>query len=105
MNKHLTTLPCKGYTSENFDYGLEFDCAYPFDSSCEDCVCNGGNHDPRYTMTMQPKKPSKFILATKDHALRDQEGRDRRGNNLINVSQYKLELSFNNFIKKLKKTV
>jgi hypothetical protein len=61
----MRILLCQGY-KEWTDCGYEFDCGYGFDGSCEDCVCNGGNCDPRYFYDKQPKKLSDFIIYTKE---------------------------------------
>ena len=61
------TLPCGGFKTWT-DYGYEYDCIYSGDCSCDDCVCTGGEYDPRYLEQAQPKKLSKFIIRTRDEA-------------------------------------
>ena len=59
----MKTLPCEGYKS----WG---DCGYRSDIECGDCVCAGGDFDPRYDYNKQPKKLSKYVLYTKEKARR-----------------------------------
>lgn len=61
----MKILSCEGYQTWT-DCGYEYDCGYGFDGFCDDCVCNGGDCDPRYLYDKQPRKLSKFIIHTKE---------------------------------------
>jgi len=61
----MKELPC-GENKSWTDCGYEYDCDYGFDESCENCVCCGGDCDPRYPFNKQPKKLSKFIIHTQE---------------------------------------
>ena len=61
-------LPCEGYRTWT-DCGYEYDCGYGTDIECCDCVCTGGNYDPKYNYDKQPRKLSKFVLKTRAAAL------------------------------------
>jgi hypothetical protein len=63
----MKTLECAGYKTWT-DCGYEYDCEYKTDVGCIDCVCTGGEFDPRYNMNKQPYKLSKFIIHTRDIA-------------------------------------
>ena len=58
-------LPCEGHKSWT-DFGYEYDCGYGGEVTCEDCVCAGGEYDPRYPYSKQPKPLSKYVLYTRD---------------------------------------
>ena len=38
--------PCESYSSWT-DYGYEYDCGYQCEVECGNCICAGGNIDPR----------------------------------------------------------
>jgi len=61
--KERKILPC----GESRDYWGEVDCEYLSMENpimCDDCVCTGGYHDPRYDYDKQPSKRPKFIEYT-----------------------------------------
>ncbi|NHZ85005.1 MAG: hypothetical protein GWP19_03890 [Planctomycetia bacterium] len=60
----MKILNCESYKTWT-DFGYEYGCDYESDVSCEDCVCSGGEFDPRYDCDRQPHKLSNFIIYTK----------------------------------------
>ena len=63
----MKILPCAGSKSWT-ECGYEYDCEYGGECGCSDCVCSGGQFDPRYPLDKQPKKVPKFIERTRKEA-------------------------------------